>query len=107
MPSEKERAAKVVEERWLDFQTALSDKRKYPLREFHAFGDAVRRYVDLTKKDALLHRAVVCAVNGLTEFIRLERKRVPEDVLWHADRLECILFSGYDPHFEGDEPPGL
>jgi hypothetical protein len=22
-------------------------------------------------------------------------------------RLECLLFSGYDPYFEGDEPPGL
>src|ERR1039458_9740532 len=24
-----------------------------------------------------------------------------------AQRLECLLFSGYDPYFEGDEPPGL
>jgi hypothetical protein len=24
-----------------------------------------------------------------------------------ASRLESLLFSGYDPHFEGDEPPGL
>jgi hypothetical protein len=22
-------------------------------------------------------------------------------------RLECLLFMGYDPCFEGDEPPGL
>jgi hypothetical protein len=24
-----------------------------------------------------------------------------------ADRLECLFFGGFDPHFEGDEPPGL
>jgi len=24
-----------------------------------------------------------------------------------ADRLECMLFSEYEPYFEGDEPPGL
>ena len=47
------------------------------------------------------------AVNGLVEFLSLERKRIPEEVLWEAERLECLLFSGYDPDFEGDEPPGL
>jgi hypothetical protein len=24
-----------------------------------------------------------------------------------AQRLECLLFIGYDPFFDGDEPPGL
>ena len=28
---------------------------------------------------------------------------VPSD----AERLECLVFSEYDPHCEGDEPPGL
>jgi hypothetical protein len=36
-----------------------------------------------------------------------ERKGVPGDVLRDAEHLECLLFSGYDPHFEGNEPPGL
>jgi hypothetical protein len=36
-----------------------------------------------------------------------ERKRVPCDVLRDAERLECLLFGGYDPYFVGDEPPGL
>ena len=49
----------------------------------------------------------VQAVNGLVENLRSERKRVPEEVLLEAERLECLLFSGYDPHFDGDEPPGL
>jgi hypothetical protein len=44
-------------------------------------------------------------MNGLTESLQLERKRVPGRVLYEADRLEsCSLL---DTHFEGDEPPGL
>ncbi len=45
--------------------------------------------------------------NGLREYLAAERKRLPEDVLFEAGRLECLLFLGYDPSFEGDEPPGL
>jgi hypothetical protein len=30
---------------------------------------------------------------------------VPGEVLAEAERLECLLFAGYDPHFEGDETP--
>ncbi len=46
-------------------------------------------------------------MNGLVEYLRSERKRVPDEVLLEAERLECLLFLGYDPHFDGDEPPGL
>ena len=106
-PSEKDRLAAEVEQRWLDFQKALSDKRKYPLRPLKEFWEAGRRYAEMTKRDLLIHRVVMSAVNGLTEFLTTERKRVPAQVLWDAQRLECLLFDGYDPHFEGDEPPGL
>ena len=50
---------------------------------------------------------MVSAVNGLVQYLQGERKKVPGEVLWEADRLECLLFGGYDPHFDGDEPPGL
>jgi hypothetical protein len=40
-------------------------------------------------------------------FLEIERKRVPGEVLYEADRQEGLLFAGYDPHFDGDEPPGL
>jgi hypothetical protein len=86
---------------------ALSDKQKYPVKEFAAFAEAVRRYVEITKNDTKIHKNVVKAVNGLREFIQLERKRIPGDIVFQADRLECLLFAGYDPSFEGDEPPGL
>ncbi len=105
--SDKERLAAEVERRWLAFDSGLSDKRKYPLAQFQAFWMAVKEYAELTKRDELLHRKVVRAVNGLRESLELERKRVPGQVLADADRLECMLFSGYDPHFEGYEPPGL
>ena len=68
-------------------------------------GDAT--VVDATRKDKMLHRGVVQAINGLVEYLQSERKRVPDEVMLEAERLECLLFLGYDPHFEGDEPPGL
>jgi hypothetical protein len=43
---------------------------------------------------------------SLAEFLRLERKRVPGRILSEADRLEYLFLGGFDPHFEGDEPPG-
>jgi hypothetical protein len=42
----------------------------------------------------------------LREFLEVERKRIPGTIIADAD-LESLLFSGYDPYFEGDEAPGL
>jgi hypothetical protein len=105
--SEKDRAAHVALERWIDLQAALSDKRKYPIGCFNAFVGATRHYIELTKGDPLIHRSVATAINGLSDFLAIERKRVPGNVLHEAESLECLLFGGYDPHFEGDEPPGF
>jgi hypothetical protein len=105
--SEKNRLAAEVAERDVDFELALSDKRKYPVRQFRAFWEAGWRYAELTKRDPLIHRSVVSAVNGLTDFVTAERRRVPEQIVRDAQRLESLVFSGYDSHFEGDEPPGL
>jgi hypothetical protein len=105
--SEKDGSARMVTEKWVDFQLALSDKRRYPTQEFQAFVEAARHYIDLTRRDRLVHKTVVAAINGLTEFLRLERKRIPGSILCEADRLESLFFGGYDPHFAGDEPPGL
>jgi hypothetical protein len=64
--------------------------------------------VEALGKDALIHREVVSEINGLRGVLETEqRKQVPGEVLYEADRLECMFFAGYDPHFEGDEPPGL
>ena len=104
---ETERLAAEVEDRWVDFHAALSNKRRYPVEQFRAFWNAGKRYAELTKNDPLIHRKVVVAINGLREFLSFERKRIPGTILADADRLETMLFSGYDPYFEGDEPPGL
>jgi len=105
---EMDRLATEAMQCWADFQEGLSsDKRKYPLQQFRAFWAVTKRYAELTRSDPLIHRSVAGAVNGLVDFLEAERKFVPGDVLRDAESLECLLFSGYDPHFEGDEPPGL
>ena len=108
LSKEKDRVAAEAMQRWADFQESLSsDKRKYPVQQFRAFWAVTKRYAELTRSDPLVHRSVAGVVNGLLDFLLAERKRVPGDILRDAERLECLLFSGYDPHFEGDEPPGL
>src|SRR5215813_6732937 len=92
--------------RWVDFQDGLSNKRRYPVERFREFWDAGKRYAELTQNDPLIHRKVVAAINGLREFLEVERKRIPGTIIADADRLESLLFSGYDPYFEGDEPRG-
>jgi hypothetical protein len=65
------------------------------------------QYVRVVGHDPLIHRDVASAVNGLVDLLKGERRSVPDAVIYEASRLESLLFSGYDPHFEGDEPPGL
>ena len=84
-----------------------SDKAEVSDPAFQGFVGVAKFHAELTRSDPLLHRSVPGAVNGLADFLEVERKRVPDHVLRDAERLKCLLFSGYDPHFEGDEPPGL
>src|SRR5262252_5968422 len=105
--SKQNRLAKDVVELSISFKMALSNKRKYPMAEFKSFVAAAKRYLEALGKDPLIHRGVVSAISGLREFLETERKQVPGEVLYEADRLECLVFAGYDPHFEGDEPPSL
>ena len=86
--SEKDRLATEVQERWVDFQDALSNKRKYPLEQFRAFWNAGKRYAELTRNDTLIHRNVVVAINGLREFLSAETDS--GTILADADRLEVL-----------------
>jgi hypothetical protein len=90
MPSpEKDRLAAEAMECWADFQAGLSsDKRKYPIQQFKAFWAVTKRYAELTKSDPLIHRSLAAAVNGLVDFLEVERKGVPGQVLRDAERLE-------------------
>ena len=106
--SERDRSAAQVLDLLCSFEVALSEsKRKYPVPEFFSFANAARRYIDLTRRDQLVRRDVAVALKGLAQSLDARRKRVPERVLLEADRLESLFFDGYDPYFEGDEPPGL
>ena len=105
--SKKDRVARQTTDVRFAFDMALSNKRKYPVAEFKAFVQSARRYIEITAGDPMIHKSVVRAVNGLREFLEVERMRIPGDILFEADRLECQLFAGYDPGFDGDEPPGL
>ena len=86
---------------------ALSNKRKYPAAEFTAFAASVRGYVQVVARDPLIHREVANAINGLADFLTVERRRIPDSVISEASGLESLLFSGFDPRFEGDERLGL
>jgi hypothetical protein len=105
--SERDRIARQTADLRVTFDMALSNKRKYPVAEFRAFVQSARRYIEITAGDPMIHKSVVRAVNGLREFLQVERKRIPGDILFEADRLEYQLFAGYDPSLDGDEPPGL
>jgi hypothetical protein len=106
--SEKDLMAVEAMDRWEDLKEGLSsEKRKYPIQQFRAFWSAATRYAELTKSDSMIHKRLAAAVNGLVDFLGAERKRVPGDVLRDAERLECLMFGGYDPSFVGDEPSGL
>jgi hypothetical protein len=105
--SEKDRIAQQTADLRVTFDMALSNKRKYPVAEFKAFLQSARRYIEITAGDPMIHKSVVRAVNGLREFLEVERTRIPGDILFETDRLECQLFADYDPSFDGDEPPGL
>ena len=107
MSESKDQLAQQVADLRVTFDIALSNKRKYPVKEFKAFVRSARRYIEMTAGDAMIHKSVAQAVNGLREFLQVERKRIPGDILFEADRLEFQLFAGYDPKFDGDEPPGL
>jgi hypothetical protein len=87
--------------------TLESDKRRWPSDSFERFVNAVMRYAEVMDGSKLIHRSVGADVSGAREYLELQGRRVPGSALAEADRLEVILFNGYDPHFEGPEPPGL
>ncbi|MFT3768457.1 MAG: hypothetical protein QM820_34345 [Minicystis sp.] len=84
---------------------ALAGGRRWPRAEFQRLTEAVLAYTRSTAGEEMIHRTVASAVSGLREDLELAGRRVPGDALAEADRLEVMLFSDYDPHFEGDEPP--
>lgn len=104
---EKRHLAEVVLQARAALDQALTGKRRWPKAEFGTLFDAVVAYTRSTAEDEMIHRAVASSVSGLREYLEVASKQVPGDALAKADRLETMLFCGYDPYFDGDEPPGL
>ena len=98
-----ERLANYVLDCHAEFDERLERRRYFPLKEFDRLWEAAAAIGDRE----LIHRAVASEISGLREYLELEIFRTPGEILARADRMECILFTGHDPYFEGDEPPGL
>jgi len=65
---EKGRLAAAVVDQHCAFEEALAGNRKrYPRLEFRSFAKVIRRYVQATRKDEMLHRNVVQA--SVREFL--------------------------------------
>jgi hypothetical protein len=92
--SEKDRLAAMVIDRHCAFERALAaSRRRYPTRDFRSFAAVMRQYVQATREDEMLHRNVVKAAHGLVEYLQCERKRVPDEVLLEAERLDVCSSS--------------
>jgi hypothetical protein len=89
------------------FENGLYGKGRFPISDFRSFFKASVRYIEATKDAAMIHRSIASIVSGLRDKLTLQAVHAPGEAISDADRLECMLFSGYDPYFDGDEPPGL
>jgi catechol 2,3-dioxygenase-like lactoylglutathione lyase family enzyme len=105
-PATKARLAQSVAEARGKLDEAL-EGRRWPAREFLRLGEAVRAYTKRCVGDELIHRAAASSVSGLRGYLEIRAGRVPANALVEVDLLETLLFSDYDPHFEGHEPPDL
>jgi len=92
---------------YAEFNDRLIAKGKFPFDLFNAFFNAVVQYSDATKNRKMIHKSVANAVRDFSETLKLIHPRTPGKALAEASRLECIFFCGYDPRFDGFEPPDL
>ena len=96
-------AGKVLDAR-AEFDMQLHGEKTYPLRAFEELWLALNQYAAALGNSRSLNRDVAWKINGLREYLELDSFHTPGEVLAKADRMEMILFAGYDPYFEGHEP---
>jgi len=103
MPSpEKDQLAAEAMECWVDFQQAFPRTSGNIRCSSSRLSGRLRSATPSRQGRILLFTGVsVRQSTGLSILFEVECKRVPDDVLRDAERLECLLFSGYDPYFEG------
>jgi hypothetical protein len=89
----------------LGFRTsARREPERYPTREFTPFAAVLRQPADATREDETLPRCGQCGQRAGPVFAMRTQEGAGASVLRQAERLECLLFGSYDPHFHGDEP---
>ena len=99
--------AERIQEAHARFEAVLHCKGPFPEDEFERFFQAVCRYAEAMRGQERIHRNVAGTLYGLGEFLQLEAFQTPGKILAAVDRLGMLVFAGYDPQFEGHEPPGL
>ncbi len=105
--TDSNKLAEDVMNAYAEFETYFHGKGPFPMLYFKAFFETVVRYTESIKNSPMIHRKVASAVNGFREMLELKASYAPGQAISDADRLECMLFSEYDPYFEANEPPGL
>jgi hypothetical protein len=100
--------AERVLKAYAEFDARLGKRgRRFPLAEFDRLWRAVLEYSAAMKSLKWLHRDVAREFSGFREYLELESFKTPSDAVRRADQMECILFAGYDPYLDDDEPPGF
>ncbi len=77
-----DRLAEEAVDSWSTFAFALTGKGPYPNAQFSAFAEAIRRYLVAIEGSPTVHRNVAGVLKGLREYLELERKRVPGEILY-------------------------
>jgi hypothetical protein len=98
--------AAVVLAAYSKFDARLHGKRKmFPEQELFGLWQALQQYCGLMKGLGWIHRDVAREISGFREYLQLPKFGAPGEALALADRMECLLFSDYDAHSDGGEPP--
>ncbi len=98
---------KALADRVMDAYGELDNglgKRHFPVTEFNRFWSAVFDYWAAMSERDWLHRDVAGVVNGLRDYLELERHKVPPDIWWKIDQMEVLLFSNYNAYPEHGTP---
>ncbi len=110
MKDTKRKAVDALADRLLSaraqFDMRLHESRsRFPEKEFDRFWQTFQEYRAGMRGLDWLHRDVAREISGLREYLELEEFMTPGKALAIADRMECILFSDYDPYCDDDELP--
>lgn len=92
---------KALADRVVEANAALDEhlgKSRFPSAEFDELRQTVFDYAMAMQDRDWLHRDVANVVNGLRDYLQLECHNAPSDILWKADQMESLIFSGYDAY---------